>query len=121
MYVDLKVASKYKYSCIIVYELKTYIPKNFPNFFPQVFVGKYQKSSYIINIVKMYMFNQEFVIALLSFTIVMVIFNLVKDMFLIPYLKVTDKDSIDKINKRWYISFFVGTVLLFLIYGRAGP
>ena len=47
----------------------------------------------------MYMFNQEFVIALLSFTIVMVIFNLVKDMFLIPYLKVTDKDTIDKINK----------------------
>ena len=69
----------------------------------------------------MYMFNQDFIIALLSFTIVMVIFNLVKDMFLIPYLKVTDKDTIDKINKRWYISFFVGTVLLFLIYGRAGP
>ena len=29
--------------------------------------------------------------------------------------------KIDKINKRWYISFFVGTVLLYLIYGRAGP
>ena len=67
------------------------------------------------------MFNQDFIIALLSFTIVMVIFNLVKYMFLIPYLRVTDKDTIDKINKRWYISFFVGTVLLYLIYGRAGP
>ena len=51
----------------------------------------------------------------------MVIFNLVKDMFLIPYLKVTDKGTIDKINKRWYISFFVGTIILFLVYGRAGP
>jgi len=67
------------------------------------------------------MFNHEFVIALLSFTIVMVLFNLVKDLFLIPYLKVTDKNTIDKINKRWYISFFVGTIILYLIYGRAGP
>lgn len=67
------------------------------------------------------MFNPEFVMALLSFTVVMVLFNLVKDMFLIPYLKVTDKSIIDKINKRWYISFFIGTILLFIIYGRAGP
>mgnify|MGYP001197378072 CR=1 FL=1 len=67
------------------------------------------------------MFNPEFVMALLSFTVVMVLFNLVKDMFLIPYLKVTDKSTIDKINKRWYISFFIGTLLLFILYGRAGP
>ena len=67
------------------------------------------------------MFNPEFVMALLSFIVVMVLFNLVKDMFLIPYLKVTDKSTIDKINKRWYISFFIGTLLLFILYGRAGP
>ena len=67
------------------------------------------------------MFNPEFVMALLSFTVVMVLFNLVQDMFLIPYLKVTDKSTIDKINKRWYISFFIGTLLLFILYGRAGP
>lgn len=58
---------------------------------------------------------------MLSFTIVMVIFNLVKDVLLIPYLKITDRDVINKLNRRWYISFIIGTVILFLVYGRAGP
>ncbi len=67
------------------------------------------------------MFNYQFVYAMLSFTIVMVIFNLVKDVLLIPYLKITDRDVINKLNRRWYISFIIGTVILFLVYGRAGP
>ncbi len=67
------------------------------------------------------MFNYQFVYAMLSFTIVMVIFNLVKDVLLIPDLKITDRDVINKLNRRWYISFIIGTVILFLVYGRAGP
>lgn len=114
----LKVAFKYKYSNIIVYELKTYIPKNFPNFSPQVFVGKYQKSSYIINIKKLYMLNQEFVIALLSFTIIMVVFNLVKDYLIQRYMTQVTDDHLKKVNKRFVISYILGVVLLYLLYGN---
>lgn len=67
------------------------------------------------------MFNYEFIASLLSFTIVMVIFNLVKDFILVPYLKITDKNLLDRVNKRWYISFIIGVLLLYITYGRDGP
>ena len=66
------------------------------------------------------MLNYEFITALLSFTVVMVLFNIIKDFFIIPQYNLSRK-TLDNINKRWYISFIIGAIILFLIYGRAGP
>jgi len=66
------------------------------------------------------MLNYEFIIALLSFTVVMVLFNIIKDFIIIPQFNLSRK-TLDNINKRWYISFIIGAIILFLIYGRAGP
>jgi hypothetical protein len=66
------------------------------------------------------MLNYEFITALLSFTIVMVLFNIIKDFIIIPQFNLSRK-TLDNINKRWYISFIIGAIILFLIYGRAGP
>jgi len=66
------------------------------------------------------MLNYEFITALLSFTVVMVVFNIIKDFIIIPQFNLSRK-TLDNINKRWYISFIIGAIILFLIYGRAGP
>jgi len=66
------------------------------------------------------MLNYEFITALLSFTVVMVLFNIIKDFIIIPQFNLSRK-TLDNINKRWYISFIIGAIILFLIYGRAGP
>ena len=66
------------------------------------------------------MLNYEFITALLSFTLVMVLFNIIKDFIIIPQFNLSRK-TLDNINKRWYISFIIGAIILFLIYGRAGP
>lgn len=61
--------------------------------------------------------SYDFTISLLSFTIVMVLFNIIKDVY-INYkdLMLSDYQKA-RINKRWLISYIVGVVLLFLIYG----
>ena len=66
------------------------------------------------------MLNYEFITALLSFTLVMVLFNIIKDFIITPQFNLSRK-TLDNINKRWYISFIIGAIILFLIYGRAGP
>ena len=60
--------------------------------------------------------SPDFVISALTFSIVMVIFNIVKDYFIIPNYNLSDK-TLKKVNKRWYISFMVGIVILYLVYG----
>ena len=57
--------------------------------------------------------SPDFVISALTFSIVMVIFNIVKDYFIIPNYNLSDK-TLKKVNKRWYISFMVGIVILYL-------
>ena len=59
--------------------------------------------------------SPDFVIATLTFTIVMKIFNIVKDYFIIPNYKLSNK-TLKKVNKRWYISFIVGVVILYITY-----
>ena len=66
------------------------------------------------------MFNYEFVVSLLSFTLVMVLFNIVKDFIIIPQFSLTEK-QIRRVNKRWFLSFIIGAVILYIVYGRAGP
>ena len=66
------------------------------------------------------MFNYEFVSSLLSFTIVMIIFNVIKDFVIIPQFNPTEEE-LRKINKRWYISFIIGVIILYIVNGRAGP
>lgn len=57
--------------------------------------------------------NQSFVISATIFTIVMVIFHIIKDIIIgkdiSPKLR-------SKVNKRWIISVFIGLFLLYLMY-----
>ena len=64
--------------------------------------------------------NQDFVVSLLVFTIVMVIFNIIKDILILPHFNISSNTK-RKITKRWYISYVIGVVLLLLMYGRDGP
>ena len=66
------------------------------------------------------MFGYEFVISTLTFTIVMVLFNIVKDYLIIPQYK-PNKATLDRINKRWYISFIIGVIILYAVYGGGSP
>ena len=64
--------------------------------------------------------NQDFVVSLLVFTIVMVIFNIIKDILILPHFNISSNTK-RKITKRWYISYVIGVILLLLMYGRDGP
>lgn len=66
------------------------------------------------------MFSYEFVISTLTFTIVMVLFNIIKDYLIIPQFK-PSKATLESINKRWYISFIIGVIILYVVYGRGSP
>ena len=57
--------------------------------------------------------NQSFIISATVFTIVMVMFHIVKDIFLATKLT---PELRAKINKRWLISTGIGLFLLYLIY-----
>jgi hypothetical protein len=57
--------------------------------------------------------NQNFIISATVFTIVMVIFHIIKDIFLAT--KLTPELRV-KVNKRWLISMGIGLFLLYLIY-----
>ena len=57
--------------------------------------------------------NQSFIISATVFTIVMVMFHIVKDIFLATKLT---PELRAKVNKRWLISMSIGLFLLYLIY-----
>jgi len=57
--------------------------------------------------------SQSFVISATVFTIVMVIFHLVKDVFLATKLT---PEMRAKVNKRWLISTAIGLFILYLMY-----
>ncbi len=57
--------------------------------------------------------NQSFIISATVFTIIMVIFHIIKDIFLST--KLTPELRV-KVNKRWLISMGIGLFLLYLIY-----
>lgn len=59
--------------------------------------------------------SYDFTISALVFTIIMVLFNIVKDFIIIPKFKVSE-EQLKKINKRWYISFGIGIIILYLMY-----
>ena len=59
--------------------------------------------------------SYEFTVSVLVFAIIMVIFNVIKDFIILPKFNVSE-DQLKKINKRWYISFTVGVVILYLMY-----
>ena len=57
--------------------------------------------------------NQSFIISATVFTIIMVIFHIIKDVFLATKLT---PEMRAKVNKRWLISTGIGLFLLYLIY-----
>tara|TARA_R100000231_G_scaffold30840_1_gene27137 strand:+ start:1715 stop:1915 length:201 start_codon:yes stop_codon:yes gene_type:complete len=64
--------------------------------------------------------SYDFVIAALTFSIVMVLFSLVKDFIIVPRFD-PSKETLKRLNKRWTYSFVLGFILLYLIYGRGSP
>lgn len=61
--------------------------------------------------------NQSLVLSILTYTVVMVAFNIVKD-FYIKYNNVNfSEESLKKVNRRWLISYTVGIIILFFVYG----
>ena len=60
--------------------------------------------------------NYDFVISALTFTIIMVLFNVVKDYIILPNYNINDTQK-KNINKRWYISFVIGILILLITYG----
>ena len=64
--------------------------------------------------------NQDFTISALVFTIIMVVFNLIKDVLILPKYNVSDAQR-KSISRRWYISYMIGIIILLLVYGRDGP
>lgn len=65
--------------------------------------------------------NQDVTIAILSYTIVMLLANIVKDIIIKRNIGVISKKHISKSNNRWWIAYTIGIIILFLVYGRAGP
>ena len=57
--------------------------------------------------------SQGFIISATAFTIIMVMFHIIKDIFLATKLT---PELRAKINKRWLISTGIGLFLLYLIY-----
>ena len=57
--------------------------------------------------------SQSFIISATVFTIIMVIFHIIKDIFLATKLT---PELRAKVNKRWLISMGIGLFILFLLY-----
>ena len=57
--------------------------------------------------------NQSFIISAVTFIVIMVIFHIIKDVFLATKLT---PDLRSKVNKRWLISTTIGLFLLYLMY-----
>ena len=57
--------------------------------------------------------SQSFVISATVFTIIMVFFHIIKDIFLATKLS---PEMRAKVNKRWLISTAIGLFLLYLMY-----
>ena len=57
--------------------------------------------------------SQSFIISAVAFIVIMVIFHIIKDVFLAT--KLTPEMRV-KVNKRWLISTTVGLLLLYLMY-----
>jgi len=65
--------------------------------------------------------NNELIIAILTFSIVMMVLNVVKDLLIKRYKTQIPESHISKSEKRWWIAYSIGILLLILLYGRAGP
>jgi len=57
--------------------------------------------------------SQSFVISATVFTIIMVFFHIIKDIFLATKLS---PEMRVKVNKRWLISTAIGLFILYLVY-----
>jgi len=70
---------------------------------------------------QLYNMYNEVVIAILSYTIVMFVFNLVKDYIVRNHKGSIPKEHLDKANTRWWIAYIGGVILLWLMYSRGSP
>lgn len=66
------------------------------------------------------MYNQT-ILSILIFTIVMVVFNIVKDYIVKYYGDDLPEDRIKIANKRFIYSYIIGVILLILLYSRGSP
>lgn len=63
------------------------------------------------------MYN-EVILAILSFTIIMMGMNVVKDYVIQRHMTEVTDDHLRKVNKRFVISYILGVVILYLLYGN---
>lgn len=66
------------------------------------------------------MYN-ETILSILVFTIIMVVFNIVKDYILKYYGDNMPEEHIAKAKKRFIYSYIIGVILLILLYSRGSP
>ena len=66
------------------------------------------------------MYNES-ILAILVFTIVMVVFNIVKDYILKYYGDNIPDRHKDKAKRRFIISYIIGVIILVLFYSRGSP
>jgi len=59
--------------------------------------------------------SQSFILSAVVFTIVMVLFHIVKDVILGSYISTPSIRR--QLNKRWLISTAIGFILLYILYG----
>ena len=63
------------------------------------------------------MMNYEFTVSLLVFTCIMLLFNIIKDFII--FKNITPSVEFKKqANKRWIISYIIGIILIFFIWGE---
>lgn len=58
--------------------------------------------------------SQSFIISATVFIIVMVVFHIIKDIFLSTYI---DSTMRTRVNRRWLISTAIGLIVLYMFYG----
>jgi len=62
--------------------------------------------------------SQSFIISATVYLIVMVIFHIIKDIFIDRGLSPKMRS---RVNNRWLISTAIGLIILYILYGRDGP
>ena len=60
--------------------------------------------------------SYDFTISLLVFTIIMLLFNIIKDFVIFKGIKPTIEFK-KRANRRWILSYIAGLIFLYLLYG----
>lgn len=97
-----------------------YIPK-ISLIFPLRFSSLLTKKFLYYSNKQLYNMYNEVIIAILSYTIVMSVFNLVIDYIVRNHKGSIPKEHLDKAKRRWWFAYIGGVILLVLMFSRGSP